>query len=137
MANLYRDGSKFVMSTVDNYVLGTAGLLAGLDSTWAIHIVSNAATGSITVSTRSASPMATNKSANMDVAGDDIAFVPTVYKGLYVNGAAGTGALVSTAITGSSVILVPASGQQISLNVTALSAGTFTVYAVPVAGAAA
>lgn len=137
MANVYNNGSKFAITAVNNYVVGIAAPHGEYVSTWAIHIVSNTATGSITVSCRSGAREATNKAANMEVAGDDIAFVPTVYKSLNLNGAVGTGALVSTAITGTSVIHVPATGLQISLNCTALSAGTFTVYAVPLVGAAA
>lgn len=137
MANTYVSGSKFNLTAVSNYVLGAAGPNAEMVTTWAIHIVSNTATGSITVSARSAHPQATNKAANMGVAGDDIAFQPVPYKSMTLNGAVGTGALVSTAITGNSIIHVPASGLQISLNVTALSAGTFSVYALPCIGAAA
>lgn len=77
---------------------------------WIIQLVPTGWTGTITV-----------KSRLMD--GNSAAQVPVPYIGLYVNGAVGTGALVSTALTTTSLIEVDASEQEIVLS-TAFTGGS-------------
>ena len=109
---------------VNTYVVG-AGDGTNV-STLAIHISDTGSlSGSITVKARSLA-----QQAGVDAA----VFQPIVYRKLYLNGAVGDGSLVSTAITTTSIILVPCAGLQIALDVTALASGTATVYTMPCAG---
>ena len=118
---------KFTIDGQNNYILGDAS--DHVVGTLSVQIVNSGAfVGSITVKARNRSQDADN---------DGVAFVPTVFEKLYLNGAVGDGTLASTAITGASLILVPASGLQISLDVTAYTSGTLTVYVTPLEGAAA
>ena len=99
--------------------------------------MSSSFSGSITVKARSAHPQATAIGANMGVAGDDIAFSAVPYQTNFLNGAVGDGTLVSTAITGTSIIVIPASGVEIALDCTSFVSGSMTGYVVPLEGAAA
>lgn len=137
MANIKVSGSKFTIGSADTFILGGGSHSHGNVASWAIHLVSSSFSGSITVSARSAHPDASDIAANMGVAGDNIAFVAVPYQKNYLNGLVADGTLVSTAITGTSVIVVPASGVQIALNCTSFVSGSMAVYAVPLEGAAA
>lgn len=118
---------KFKIDGQNTYILGDAS--DRVVGTVSVQIVNGGAfVGSITVKAR-------NRSEEAD--DDGVAFVPTVFEKLYLNGAVGDGTLASTAITTDSLILVPASGLQISLDVTAYTSGNLTVYVTPLEGAAA
>jgi hypothetical protein len=60
-------------------------------------------------------------------------FLATVYRKLWLNGAAGDGSLVSTAITTDSLIIVPAAGLQIAIDQTYTSGSGF-LYWTPCVG---
>lgn len=106
------------VGNASDMVVGMIGLM--------IHVV-NAGTISIVVKSRVAS----------QAAGDDnVTPVPVLYVSRYLNGAISTDGLLSTAITGESLILVPASAQDIFLDVTYTS-GNYVVYKLPVGGATA
>lgn len=79
---------------------------------------------SITVKARTRQPTADTNT---------VGFVATIYRKLYLNGVVGDGSLVSTAITGDSLILIPATGLQIALDITYTS-GTGMVYVTPLRG---
>lgn len=118
---------KFTIDGQNTYILGDAS--NRVVGTFAVQIVNDGVfVGSITVKARSRVPEADD---------DGVAFVATVYEKLNLNGAVGDGSLVSTAITTSSLILIPASGLQVALDVTAYTSGTATVYITPLEGAAA
>lgn len=120
------NGGKVILlnGVVTTYVFGDPGISGGTASAWVFHIVSNGATGSITVVARARGQTAEN---------DQIPMVAVPYRSDFLNGAVGTGLQVSTAITNTSLIGVPATGKSIGLQVTALTVGTFTVYATPIA----
>lgn len=113
----------FANGVVTTYVYGDPGV--GDASAWEFHIVSNGATGSITVSARARGAQAET---------DQVPMVAIPYQAGFINGAVGTEAFISTAITGTSLITVRGGGRSVGLNVTALTVGTFTVYATPIAG---
>lgn len=73
----------------------------------------------------------------IEVAGATDVPKPIVYRSLYVNGAVGTGAYVSTAITTDSIIFIPGCGMTPILNVTAFTSGTLVAYITPIIGSAA
>lgn len=122
MANVYqaRPG-KFVISAVSTNILAAAG---GPEFVgwYAVQLVATGFTGSITVKARAASKQATAD-------GDNIAFAAWYY---LLN----TGVVATAALTASALIMIPASGMEIALDATTVTAGTVTVYAVPVKGAA-
>lgn len=112
-------GSRYILGDASSAVVGTFG----------IQVVNDGAfVGTITVKARSRSPEAQAANAPWNA---------TVYEKLYLNGAVGDGTLVSTGITTDSNILVPASGFEIALEVTAYTSGSCTAYVVPLEGAAA
>lgn len=79
-----------------------------------VHLVASGFTGSITVVGRAR--------------GSSEAFVAIPYIKLHLNGAVADGTYASTAITGTSVILIPATGLDIALDATAVSAGSVAVH---------
>jgi hypothetical protein len=99
-------------------------------STICVHIVDTGAfAGSIIVKGRS---------RNTQASIDGVVFQPIPYCKQFLNGAAGDGSLVNgVAITTTSIIMIPASGLQVALDLTAFTGGTATVYWVPLEGAAA
>jgi len=126
MSNVKINSSrKHTISATNTYELGDAS--GGVVGTFAVHIVANGFTGSITVKARSRVAEAQS---------DGITFQPIPYEKLYLNGAVGDGSLVSTAITGNSIILIPASGLEVALDAT-VTAGSVDVYVMPLEGAAA
>lgn len=136
MANTFVKARKFKIAATaaagseqytgsQNFVLGGAsdqfvGMIA-------IHIVD---TGSL-----SASIVVKSRTAHSARETDTVPFLSVPYVSHNVNGTVGTGAYVSTAITTNSMLLVPATGEEISLDMTYVS-GTATVYWAPVQGAA-
>lgn len=118
---------KFVINGANTYLLGDASQI--VVGTFSVQIVNTGAfVGTITVKARNRSP---------EAQADNIVFNPTVYEKLFLNGAVGDGTLVSTGITTDSTILIPASGLEIALDVTAYTSGSLTVYFTPLQGAAA
>lgn len=109
-----KTNSTFLIDAVDVFVVRNGVPAAGRPQIRTIQIKSNGATGSITVRAR-----------RLGSSGADWEAIP--YESLHLNGAAGTGGLVSTAITGDSLIRIDDTGLEIALDCTALSAGNFTV----------
>lgn len=112
MADVIKNASPFTIDGVNQYFIG--GDSTGQVSILTIHILSNAATGSITVKGRKV--------------GSSLTPVAIPYKSRFLNGAVAADASVSTAITGTSIIEVNAAGLDIALDTTALSVATFTVH---------
>lgn len=106
------------VSAVNAYYLAPAN--SGVVNRWAIQIVSNTWTGSATIKGRLIGTAATP--------------VAIPYLSIYLNGAVGTGGLVSTAITGTSIIEVNASEIEVVVDVTASSANNMTLSVRPVLG---
>lgn len=126
MANRFTTGRVFTIGAADAcYLENTSD---GFVGTMAVMLVSNSFSGSITV-----------KSRIMGKDASDATVVPVAvnYLGRYVNGAIGTDTLGSAAITGTSLILIPASGQVPVLDCTSWVSGSMTVYCFPLDGAAA
>lgn len=125
MANVSRNQPKWSLDRT-----GTATCIIGNGSdsrvaTLAVHIVDTGSlSASIVVKQRSSVPAASD---------DSVPFVVALYRKMYLNGAAGDGSLVETAITTTSIIEIPCSGLEIALDVTYTS-GTGTVYVLPMAG---
>lgn len=118
-------GRKFKIKAGDTYILGNPS--NNVVGTFAVMLVNDAAfVGTVTVKARSSAPEA-------DV--DNVAFVPWRYAAGWVNGAASDFSLINTGITTDSNILIPASGQEIALDVTAYTSGSMTAYVVPMEGA--
>ncbi len=129
MANVVVTGGKFSLSTANGtnaYVLGDGSGAFG--SAIAVQVVD---TGAL-----SASISVTARSRVRAAADDAVAFVAIPYKKLWLNGVAGDNTYVSTAITTHSLIVIPASGLSIALNVT-FTSGTATIYWTPVESGAA
>lgn len=113
---------------------GTFDLAAGaadaVVGTLVIMLVSNSFSGSISVQAKIAASAAWPS--------DSIAYVGHAYWSNYLNGTnAAATALVTTAITGTSLIYVPATQLRIALDCTAFTSGTMDVYMLPAIGAAA
>lgn len=109
-------GNVFSIGKADEYNLGGPGDRSG---TMTIGLLSVSFSGSITVTGR---------------AKGQAAFVAIPYTSLHVNGAVGTGAQVTTAITTTSLIQVRvADGMEVALLVT-YSSGAMEVVVVPTAG---
>jgi hypothetical protein len=119
-------GSSFIIDAANTYLFSLPADRAA--STILLHLVSDSFSGSITVKARAGSVAAQT---------DAIDPVAVNYLNIYSNGAVGDQAYANDALTDTSLILVPATGQQIVLDCTSYTSGTFTVYAVPVLGAAA
>lgn len=118
--------NKFTINSADTYILGRPS--HENVGTWAIMLVSSSFSGTVRVKSR-----AMGKDADTDT----VTFVQVPYLKRYLNGSVADDSLVSTDITDTSLILVPASGQAIALDCTTFNSGSFTVYAFPLEGAAA
>ncbi len=125
MATIVASG-KFTINASDTYIIGSPDALTGGSLT--VQIVNDA--------TLSASIVVSARSLQGDALSDGVAFVPIVYKKLYLNGSVGDGTLASTAITTNSLIEIPASGMQVALVVTYTS-GSGSCYVMPTTGGAA
>lgn len=123
MANVIRSERKWTLNTQDVHFLGNPS--DQIVGTVVLMLVSSSFVGSITVKSRIC-------------VGEASAVTPVAvqYSARYLNGAISDDDLHSTAITDTSLILVPASGQSIVLDCTAYTSGTMTVYQIPLAGAA-
>ena len=86
---------------------------SGIVNRWTIGLNSASFSGSVTIKCR---PTGT---ADTPVA--------SPYIGLYVNGAVGTGAATTTAITGTSNIEVDATGMEVVVDCTSYTSGTLTM----------
>lgn len=129
MATVFQPKNKFVINSANGANTNVVGSGSrGLISTLAIHLVSTSFSGTIRIKSRA---------AGKDAADDSVPFVQVVYLARYLNGAVGTDSLVSTDISDTSIILVPASGQSIAVDCTTFTSGTMTVYVNPLEGAAA
>lgn len=133
MANSYpfvggnNNNGKFSIAAADvssTIVIGTGS--QRIVSALAVHIVVASGTLSIAVKARSVQPVARKGQ-------DDVAFAAVPYVKHHLNGAAGDGTLVTTAITGTSLITIPATGQEVALDLTQTS-GVATVYVTPIEG---
>lgn len=108
-------------------VLGDAN--DGIVGTISIHFVNvSSFLGSFTIKARSRLPQADTISAP---------FLPIPYLKQYLNGAIADHTMDNAAITGSSIILVPASGLAIALDLTSYTSGTGAILWSPLDGAAA
>jgi len=116
----------FTISATGYYSLGTGH--AAFTSALNVHLVSNSFSGSVTIVARNLTAAKTSP--------DDATVAPVAipYTKLYLNGSVADGSTVSTAITDSSLIQVPASGMEILINAGTVTSGTLTVYFTPVAG---
>lgn len=121
MATVQASGSKFKIAGVNLYILGNAS--ESSIGAWLIRLVSSSFSGSITV---------VGNDGGKAVVDDAVAFVPIVYHQNYLNGSVADGTLVSTAITGESLIIVPASGMSVGLNVTSYVSGSLIAYVTPI-----
>lgn len=124
MAIIQLNGPTGVIQSADDFYLGNASdSFVGM---YAVMLVSNSFSGSITVKARIGSPYAAA-----------VAPVPILYVSRYLNGAISTDGLLATPITTTSLILVPASGQMIVLSCGTFTSGSMSVYKMPVMGATA
>lgn len=119
-------GPKFVINAAQQYQLSDGS--DNCVSTHALMLVSSSFVGSVTVKAISRARAAVT---------DGVTPVPVQYVARYLNGAIATDSLGSAAITGTSLILIPSSGQVPVLDCTAYTSGTLTVYVVQLEGAAA
>lgn len=126
MATIHATGPVFTITGQNLYILGDAS--DAFVGTYQVHLVSDTFVGSVSVVARSRQPQA---------ATDSVAFVAWNYLNTYVNGAVGDQTYVSTAITDTSCILIPATGVQIALNCSAFTSGTLKAYVTPMVGSAA
>lgn len=115
---------RFKINSDDTFVLGDGS--TNNVAVYAIDIIP------VSAGTISVVPVA--RAANIGgISTTTPGFVAIPYQSLHVNGSVGTGAFVTTAITGRSTILVPASGLSIALEV-AYTSGDYEVYARPLNG---
>jgi len=132
MANVFRTvGRVFDLSTkpgegTGTYIIGDAS--DGLVGTFSVHLVNTGGLGaSMVVKARTRIPQAND---------DNVAFQPIPYLKLFLNGAVADSTFDTAPITTTSIILIPATGLEIALDVT-YSAGTGRIYWSPLKGAAA
>jgi len=132
MANLQAISRTIPLSTIPGqgtnlYIIGDAS--DGIVGTFCVHLFNSGGLGvSVVVKARSRLEQAYI---------DNAPFLPIPYLGLNVNGAVGDATTHGTApLTTDSIILIPATGLQIALDVT-YTAGTGKIYWVPTVGAAA
>lgn len=126
MAEIPITGRSGTIRSQDTYVLADASKtnVASI----AVHLVpstSPAWSGTIRVKSRS-------REAPTSVTHKQVPYLKR-----YLNGAAADDTLVTTDITGESIIIIPASGQNIALDCTTFSDGTMTAYVTKLDGAAA
>lgn len=129
MAIVNLNGPTGVIASADQFYIGN-----GSDMTVAMIglmlVSSGPFSGSISVKSLISTPYTnTNNPAPTPV--------PILYESRYLNGAISTDGLLATAITGTSLIIIPCTAQQIVLDCTSFVSGKMLVYKVPVAGATA
>lgn len=120
MADVQLNGARtFTVNAANQYILGDVGDRGGVIT---IHLVSSSFSGTIGITGR--------------LRGQS-AFVAIPYTSLHLNGAVGTGAIVSTGITGTSLIqVVVADGMDIAVNCSAFTSGSMAGAFFPSVGAA-
>lgn len=127
MATLKMQGQKFTIGATNAYKLSNASN-EGENGGVIVHIVNDGTfVGTITVKAQANAIDQLNGT-------DSLLAIP--YRSLNVNATAGTGAYVSTAITTTSLIFIPAGGLTPVLDV-AWTSGTASVYVTPVLGSCA
>lgn len=119
-------GNPFTISATGLYSLGTGHQYT--NSLINVHLVSNSFSGSVTIVARNLTAAQTSPND------DTLAPVAIPYTKLYLNGSVADGSTVSTAITTTSLIQVPASGMEILINAGTVTSGTLTVYFTPLMG---
>lgn len=125
MAIVRINGPQGILQSADSFYIGN-----GSDMTVAmigVMLISNSFVGSISVKSLIESPFASPAPTP----------VPVLYLSRYLNGAISTDGLLSTAITGTSLIIIPCTAQQIVLDCTAYTSGNMQLVKVPVGGATA
>lgn len=130
MAIIPFNESKLVLSSLNGtntYALGSGHYTTV--SAVAVHIVKTGTiSASIAITGRSSVPKATD---------DLVPYVAILYRKIFLNGAIGDGSLVSTAITDTSLIIIPTDGISPTLDFTYTSgSGTLTAYITPLSGTA-
>lgn len=145
MAANTKIGLTYQITTADvtnTLILGDASPGGESVSAWHIHIVDGSAAVPTALLGGWVAPVAAvglsvtivgrTRQAIADKA--NIPFVGTLYRKLFLNGLIGDGSLVATAITTTSSIIIPATGQSIAILVGALTSGNALVYATPCVG---
>jgi hypothetical protein len=131
MADVKVTGGKLLLKTANgsaNYVLGDASPAGETGSAMMVSVFD---TGSLSVSI-----VVKARARGRYADADAVTWLGIPYKKLYLNGAVADNSYVSTAITGNSLIVIPASGLSISLEVT-FTSGTGTIYWTPITQGAA
>jgi hypothetical protein len=120
MSDVYVDPGlgTATINAADDYILRAP--IHGNVCRWAIGLVSASFSGSITIKGRPA--------------GSSGAFAAIPYIKLHLNGSVGDGTVVSTAITGTSLIQVDATGLDIDVDCTSFTSGSMGLFASPVVG---
>jgi hypothetical protein len=117
---------KQVITPGNTYILGEA--TNGMVGTWAVQFIKGTlATSQLTVQARVRGPEAT---------ADGITLQPINYLKVYVNGSVGDQTYGSATLTDNSLILIPASGLVVAIDVSS-GTGLGTLYSYPLDGAAA
>lgn len=125
MATINAAGGDFIIDGANTYIIGEGA--DTLASNIVVHLVSASFSGTVTVKKRSNAPSAI---------ANNIAFLGTPYLKEHLNGSAADQTYVTTAITDTSLIVIPATGGQIALVSTFVS-GSMHCYVTRVEGAAA
>lgn len=118
-------GRDFSIVSADQYKLNNAS--DGYAGTIAIQLVSASFSGSVSITARVHRGGQTNATA----------FVACNYVSIYLNGSVSDQTYKSTAITTTSLILVPATGLDIAINCTSFVSGALNVTWSPATGSAA
>lgn len=137
-------GRVYQITTADHtntLILGNASPAGENVSAWAIEIVAGDAAVPTTANSGWAEPAALTmsctivaRSSHPDAAKGAIPFYGTLYRKLFLNGLIGDGTLVATAITTTSMIIVPADGLSIAILCGSVTGGNAMVYATPLIG---
>lgn len=135
MALVVINGPKFTLSSgtleTDTYVLGNAS--DGVVGTIQVQVYTRSA-GTVSIAVQGRSQIAGTLTATGASAPP---FEPIPYLPLHLNGSVGTyGTGSAAAITGDSIILIPATGLDVALDVTYTS-GTHDIYITRLVGASA
>ena len=132
MANVFRTvGRVFDLSTKTDEgtglcIIGDAS--DGLVGTFSVHLVNvSGLAASIVVKARTRIPQAND---------DNVAFQPIPYLKLFLNGVVANSTFDTVPLTTDSIILIPATGLEIALDVT-FTSGQGRIYWSPLKGAAA
>ena len=127
MATVQMAGPKFTITGSNVYKLGGSSNESDAGGVL-VHIVNDG--------TLSATITVQGQSRQLEIAKDADAPLAIPYRAINVNGVAGTGAYVTTAITTNSIIFVPSNGMDVILSVAWVS-GSASVYTVAASGSCA